>query len=316
MSLCSFANMPKRTHAGTLKKKGPIFSKRASSEKNSEHKIWGVSYAAGQQNESHALRQLQQVSYPELCSWGPRVCRRYLFDHGVLSHSLPLCWGCAEPLTRTSRNMEDAVQCHQSHCRDRARVSAPIEAFTPLHSQARQHQEVDYVNFLRCAYLIGVKVPPDTMSHLLEHVDRKRVTKWCQDIRLALASAEFIDSTKIDFGPGVLEFDTASANVQRKAPQKDVAAAKSDRKNVEQKGNRFLARQRASLRKKPASTKTARKIFRGRYIVFILRNVAGECTSKKYAVLPLPAKVADEGATENHVYPKVIFSRFFNRFRM
>ena len=297
--------MPKRTHAGTLKNKSPVCSKRASSEKNSEHKKLGVTYASGTPNESHALRQLQQVSYPELCSWGPRVCRRYLFEHGVLSHALPLCWGCATPLTRTSRNLEDAVQCQQSHCRDRARVSAPIEAFTPLHSQARQHQEVDYVNFLRCAYLIGVKVPPDTMTHLLEHVDRKRVTKWCQDVRLALAAAEFIDSTHIDFGPGVLEYDTASANVQRRAPQKDVSAAKSERKRVELKGKRFLLRQRASLRKKKGSTKKATKIFRGRHIVFTLRNIAGQCTRKKYAVLPLPPKVADEGWTQkHHLLPK------------
>ena len=116
---------------------------------------------------------------------------------------------------------------------------ALIEAFTPLHSQARQHQQADYVNFLRCAYLIGVKVPPDTMRHLLEHVDRKRVTKWCQDVRLALAAAEFIDSTQIEFGPDVLEYDTASANVQRSVPRKDVAAAKSDRKRVEKKGRFF-----------------------------------------------------------------------------
>lgn len=205
--------MPKRQHAGTLKTEGPVFSKRASGKKNSEHKRVGIQYAAPACHDSHALRDLKQVSYPDLCSWGPRTARTYLFEHGVLSHEMPLCWGCGVRMVRLGghRNVDDPVSCQHTNCYLHPSMTRPVEAYTPLYSQARQGQDPDYVNFLRTCFLIGVKVPPDTMKHLVQDVDRKRLTKWCQDIRLALASCEYMDSMKIEFEPGVLEFDTASA---------------------------------------------------------------------------------------------------------
>ena len=290
--------MPKRQHAGTLKTEGPVFSKRASGKKNSEHKRVGIQYAAPACHDSHALRDLKQVSYPDLCSWGPRTARTYLFEHGVLSHEMPLCWGCGVRMVRLGghRNVDDPVSCQHTNCYLHPSMTRPVEAYTPLHSQARQGQDPDYVNFLRTCFLIGVKVPPDTMKHLVQDVDRKRLTKWCQDIRLALASCEYMDSMEIEFEPGVLEFDTASANVQRKATSSQVAAARTSRKKVEDRGAKALSCQGKTIRKRPSSGKNPMKVFRGRHILFTLRNVAGSCNRKKYAVLPLPPKIADEGA--------------------
>lgn len=289
--------MPKRQHAGTLNKDGPTFSKRASARKNAEHKSLNLQYAPGSKtNESHGLRNLKQISYPELCSRPERKCQSYLLAHGVLSHDLPLCWSCGEQMQRERKASVDAtVRCQTRNCYFHPYLKNPVEAYTPLHSQARQNEEVDCANFLRCCYLVGVRVPPDTMEHLLQGVGREKLTRWTQGIRLALATVEYVDSSSFEFGPGVLEFDTATAVVQRRPRAEDVAHARKVTKKVEKRAQKFLCARRSQVCKKPAKKAGGKTIFRGRHIVFCLRRADGVCVRKKYAVLPLPSKIAQEG---------------------
>ena len=297
-------DMPKKSHKGTLPKK-PTYSRKASAKANVQHRDVGIAYsqASSLNSSSHALRDLQQVSYPELCTWGPKTCKQYLVEAGVLSDELPLCHVCCEPYVRTGRNVNDPLKCTTKNCDGHNVLSYPLEAFTPLHSQARQHQEVDYVNFLRCCYLVGIKTPPDALQHLLQDVNRKRVAAWCQDIRLALATAEYCDSMAFEFGPGVLEFDTATAVVQRKPKEKHVTEARRTRalsekrgkKVLKQHGKKVLERAKKCSLRRPA----AKAIFRGRHIVFTLRTIQGQSVRKKYAILPLPPKLAHEGQDLN-----------------
>ena len=130
-----------------LAEKMPKFSRRASCQKNSEHHDLGLTYSTADRSGSHVLRDLKQISYPELCEWGPKVCKTYLWDHGVLSADVPLCWYCGEDMIRTGRRMDDELKCGGTNCYGHPVLQRPVEAFTPLHSQVRQGEDADYVNF-------------------------------------------------------------------------------------------------------------------------------------------------------------------------
>ena len=279
-----------------LAEKTPKFSLRASCQKNSEQHDLGLTYPTADRSGSHVLRDLKQISYPELCEWGPKVCKTYLWDHGVLSADVPLCWYCGEDMIRTGRRMDDELKCGGTNCYGHPVLQRPVEAFTPLHSQVRQGEDADYVNFLRCCYCIGIRTPPDSLRHLLTGVSKNRLTRWTQDIRLACAVAEYQDSSSFEFGAGVLEFDTATAVVRRNASKLEMTQARLKRSKVERKGLQSVKKTvRKMLRKHPASKCSSKKIFKGRYIVFKLRTVNGIDKSRKYAIPPLPPKAADRG---------------------
>ena len=120
--------MPKKK--GKLQAKAPKFSLRASGKKNSEHHELGLRYSAADRSGSHTLRDLKQVSYPELCGWGPKVCKAYLWDHGVLSPDVPLCWSCGESMIRTGRRVDDELKCGGTNCYGHPVLTRPLEAFT------------------------------------------------------------------------------------------------------------------------------------------------------------------------------------------
>ena len=52
---------------------------------------------------------------------------------------------------------------------------------------------------------------------------------------------------------------------------------------------------RKIVRKRPVSKCSSKKIFNGRHKVFKLQTVDGVVSSRKYAILPLPPKVAERG---------------------
>ena len=89
--------MPKKHHVGSLSKTGPQFSRKASGRKNAEHQSVGLSYAAARPSPDYnRLRDVEQVPFPDLCSWGEKTCKKFLWDHGVLSADVPRCWVCGE----------------------------------------------------------------------------------------------------------------------------------------------------------------------------------------------------------------------------
>ena len=72
--------------------------------------------------------------------------------------------------------------------------------------------------------------------------------------------------------------------------------ATKQRKNVEFASAKKLAFRGRSMLKRPSAAANVKKtIHKARHIVFRVRNVKGEESSKKYAVLPLPPKVAAKG---------------------
>ena len=62
--------------------------------------------------------------------------------------------------------------------------------------------EPDYQNFLRCCWLVGTKTAIDAMPHFLSNVHRDRAGAWARDIRLALATVEYVDSADFQLIPG------------------------------------------------------------------------------------------------------------------
>ena len=134
--------------AMSTKKKSPALpssssktpSKKASFEANTEFHDVGLSYAASPEDNGAGggLRGLKQLNFPELASWSNLQCRKFLQDHGVLSDELPRCWGCLEPMSRTSRLENAPLKCETPACYLHPLLQCPREAWTPLHSQARQ----------------------------------------------------------------------------------------------------------------------------------------------------------------------------------
>ena len=165
-----------------LAEKAPQFPLRASGKKNSEHHELGLSYSTADRSGSHVLRDLKQVSYPELCEWGPKVCKTYLWDHGVLSADVPLCWYCGEVMIRTGRRIDDELKCGGTNCYGHPLLQRPVEAFTPMHGSVRQGEDADYVNFLRCCSCVGIRIPPDAMQNLLTGVSKNKLTRWTRTL--------------------------------------------------------------------------------------------------------------------------------------
>ena len=87
---------------------------------------------------------------------------------------------------------------------------------------ADRNVDIDYRAFLQVCFMVGTKMPPDMMPHYVTGVGRNRILSWASDIRLACATAEFVDSQEITFEPGLLEFDTAATAIARKPTKKDV----------------------------------------------------------------------------------------------
>lgn len=73
--------------------------------------------------------------------------------------------------------------------------------------------------------MVGVKTPRDFGVHFVEKISFWKMSQWMQDIRLACATAEYCQSLDMRFEDGILEFDTASVSVDRKATAADVKTA-------------------------------------------------------------------------------------------
>lgn len=95
------------------------------------------------------------------------------------------------------------------------------------------------------------------MEHLLENVGRTKLTKRCQD------------GSSFEFEKGVLEFDTATAVVQRRPSAPELVAARRVNRTVEKRARKFLAPQRKAVQKKPSS-KTLRPLARPSFVADIL----------------------------------------------
>lgn len=91
--------------------------------------------------------------------------------------------------------------------------------------------DADYKGFLLRCYLVGVKVPNDSAFHLLPDVHWNKVSKWCQQIQLACATAEYSNSISMTFEEGLMEFDTALTSVDRDPSAQSVARAREKRGN-------------------------------------------------------------------------------------
>lgn len=115
-------------------------SKKESAEANQAFKAEGLKYStqADGDRQKLDLRSLQQISYPELCSWPPQKCWKYLMEKNVLSDDMPLCWSCLEPMSRINRDINGDLKCQTTGFYMHPQMTSPREAFTPLHSQARQ----------------------------------------------------------------------------------------------------------------------------------------------------------------------------------
>ena len=294
--------MPKLAARAKLDKKVPCErSRKAAASANQEFQELQLLYSsASSQSSDSDLRNLKQDSFPVVSNWSQEKCVRTLIEFEVLSSRTPTCWSCLEPMSRDSRTRDSAFHCATPGCYHHPCVTCPREAWTPLHSQARQGMAVDYINFLRTCFCVGCKMPPDSLPHFVDGPGRNRVTAWARDIRMALATAEYVDSQEMVFDSGILEFDTASTQVQRKTTPQEVAAAQRHRSTFESRVASRLGQRGRTMLKRPAGASTAgvrRTIHKGRHLLFKIRPTesGAAASSKTYAVVPLPAKVASAG---------------------
>ena len=113
--------------------------------------------------------------------------------------------------------MDDELACQSRNCYAHPRLSQPVEAVTPLHSQCRGQEDPDFVNFVRCCYRVGIRTPPDAMAHTLEGVGCRRIQSWMEDIMIR-----------------------ATSTVRRNATPEELKDAKRKRKAAERKGEALL----------------------------------------------------------------------------
>ena len=131
--------MPKLSKHEKLKP-GVNRSRKNSASANAAFQEENISYSSGSTSSpTTGLRALQQISYPELCSWPPDRCKAFLFEKKVLSDEVPTCWSCLKPMQKVDRQKNGDVQCKTTACYLHPKVTWPREAYTPLHSQARQY---------------------------------------------------------------------------------------------------------------------------------------------------------------------------------
>ena len=132
--------MPALSKHAKLQPSSSKRSKKESAEGNKAFKEEGLKYStqADGAKQIFDLRSLKQISYPELCSWPPQKCWKFLMEHNVLSDDIPLCYSCLEPMTKVNRDINGDFKCQTKGCYIHPLMTCPREAFTPLHSQARQ----------------------------------------------------------------------------------------------------------------------------------------------------------------------------------
>ena len=120
-------------------KTGPVRSRKAAADVNREFQKKDLSYSTSSGSTANAgLRALKQISYDELCSWSQQKCIAYLFEKGVLSDDMPVCYSCFKPMQKVDRSANGTVACFTSGCYHHPRIAWPRESYTPLHAQARQ----------------------------------------------------------------------------------------------------------------------------------------------------------------------------------
>ena len=199
------ASTSKRPHAAVYGKK-PVL--------NSKFKKRGIAYSRKVRGQvcNRTLRRLEQPPYQEVMLLTQAKAKAFLKQHGVLPANKQtfFCWSCGEQL-----HMKEGVgRCNRRKCDNKSRLHDTAHVYTPLASHARAGYEADYVCFLRCAYMLGCKIPADAGVHMVRRPDETpraaehRLYRYTQGMKVALAYDQLLYSRDLVFKDEIVEPDS------------------------------------------------------------------------------------------------------------
>jgi hypothetical protein len=174
------------------------------------------------------LRDVKQDSYPDICALSEKQAKMRI--EVALKLRSPLwgrkCYACKFALV--GKKLVGAKwfgkRCSNPKCQKMFKRIHIM--YTPLYLKADNNQSKHpYKEFLHAMYIFGLKVPQDSMAHLIGK-KRKNVGKWCSKFRVATAFAELQMGRSTQFPDGTLEFDCTSTAIKRakkyeKGPKKN-----------------------------------------------------------------------------------------------
>ena len=188
--------------------------KKCASVDNRQHLRLGLLARSLQRPRAHA--QLRRVTQPwtlaDIFKWSNETCRRFLVKHGVLPgpRESYVCWECGSRMRQASgassssgQPVKNVVEC--SKCRTKSRHALQMSqahlAYTPFWAAARRGYEPEFDVFLRVAFCVGIRMPMDSMQHVLPEkhkpVSERQIDKFHHQCRFVLAFAQQQQAGKV-----------------------------------------------------------------------------------------------------------------------
>ena len=147
-------------------------------------------------------RLKQDYTYPDVVKMSHVKCKSLLVTAGILPAKKVdcLCFECGEKMYAAASSSggaqsADVLQC--PHCRTAGRHPLQLRsaslAWTPFWKSATRGNEARYGFWLRAAFCVGLRMPVDTMQHMVrdgsETLGRRQLEEWVQDMHFCLAFA-------------------------------------------------------------------------------------------------------------------------------
>eukprot|EP00438_Fugacium_kawagutii_P035332 Skav206922 [mRNA] locus=scaffold808:924582:925967:- [translate_table: standard] len=166
------------------------------------------------------LRFVDQEPYEVIVSLSNEESQQVLADAGVIgcSKETCLCWRCGFAMVG-----EEVLRCSNRQCEGRPRLHHSDLAFTALYDVRKGGGEVNYAQFLRAAYTLGVKMPADAACHIVRQQGqglasaRKNVDRYYAAMKVALAWTEHRRGHRTEYRGTVVEPDSGRMGTSKRA---------------------------------------------------------------------------------------------------
>ena len=246
-----------------MKKLGKIAPKSKSKAKatNQQFHAEGLQYGANSSDSSRPRKDrnglvslVQKYTYEEICQLKEWQAESILLESNVLRDGQLLCFACwqpMEPVTPGDRKVNAPLVCRNRACTNRKNeVKQPRYAYTPMWSDAVWGEGPQCQKFLRVLYLYTIKVPRDSVLHIIADITESQLHRWYGHLDIVFGSCEFWRGNKVTFAPGVLEWDGFRIGADRNASFETGKAVNQKSLDLDRKvGRRILHTATASTRR-------------------------------------------------------------------
>lgn len=206
--------------------------------KNTQHKALGLESSTAakgcdaERRVGVTLRKFKSdVFFGDVVQWSESKCKKLLQQYDVIGRSGDklTCWQCDKRLVASTRGCSstgsettDLLQCPSCRTASRHALELPWSslAYSPFWRSMRRGFTPQFALWMRVAFAVGVKMPTDTMLHVVQDqahaVSTELLDRWVREINHALAWHEYKLQENILLKDEIIEIDGAKVATHKK----------------------------------------------------------------------------------------------------